>query len=124
MTDFSDDDIFLWNGTTRAQRAVRRPGGRTRTHHVVRRSAPLPPLEREREADFWADDVPSVDAWIPLSEPAQSRPSRGPGVDPRLLRLGLVVVALVLMVPVALAMRRDDGGELRSAEPSRLASAS
>jgi Transglycosylase SLT domain len=123
MTDFSDDDILFWDGRARARRAARQPGERTRTHHVVTRRAPLPPLERDREAEFWHDDTPSVDAWIPTLEPARPRPARGPGVDPRLLRLGVAVVALVLMVPIALAMRRDDGGEVRSQDPTGLVSA-
>jgi hypothetical protein len=125
MTDFSDDDILYWDGSARTRRASqRRPGERTRTHHVVSRAAPLPPLDRERDVDFWADDAPPVDAWVPALEPARPRPTRGPGVDPRLLRLGLALVAVVVMVPIALAMRRDDGGEVRSQDPTGLASAS
>jgi hypothetical protein len=116
MTDFSDDDdAAAVRGQSR--RAAR---GRTRTHHVVRRSAPLPPLERDEDAEFW----PGVDAWVPTLDPTQDRRRRvrGVGVDPRLLRLGVVAVAAVLMIPIALALREDsDGGEVRSQEPAAFA---
>jgi Transglycosylase SLT domain len=129
MTDFTDDDAAVWgqsdwargSGISRSRRAAR-TGTRTRTHHVVRRSAPLPPLDRGEDAGFWPDD-----AWIPTLEPAQSRPSRdrGVGVDPRLLRLGVVAIAMVLMIPIALALRENgDGGEVRSQEPAAFASPS
>ena len=113
MTDFTDDDAAIRGRSRRAA------GPRTRTHHVVRRSAPLPPLERD-DSGFWTD----VDAWIPTLEPAQDprRRARGGGVDPRLLRLGAVAIAAVLMIPIAVALREDgDGGEVRSQEPAGLA---
>ena len=87
---------------------------------MVRRSAPLPPLERDEDAEFW----PGVDAWVSDLEPAQDRRRRfrSVGVDPRLLRLGVVAVAAVLMIPIALALREDrDGGEVRSQEPAAFA---
>ena len=114
MTDFTDDDAAVRGRSRRAA------GARTRTHHVVRRSAPLPPLERDDDSGFWTD----VDAWIPTLEPAQDprRRARGVGVDPRLLRLGAVAIASVLMIPIALALREDgDGGEVRSQEPAAFA---
>ncbi len=116
MTDFTDDDAAFWAQSRRAAR----PGARTRTHHVVQRSAPLPPLERGEHAEFW----PDVDAWIQTLEPSQDRRRRrGVSVDPRLLRLGVVAIATVLMIPIAVALREDsDGGEVRSQEPAAVAS--
>lgn len=125
MTDFTDDDSTFWDGRARTRRATgQRSGRRTRTHHVVTRSAPLPPLEREHDAEFWAEDAAPVDAWIEALEPARPRPARRAGVDPRLLRLGLAVTALVLMVPIALALRKDDDAGLRSQDPTAVVSAS
>jgi cell division septation protein DedD len=150
MTSFHDDTPFWdepdWSGITDTPRPRRTYGERTRTHHVVVRKTPLPPLERSRDADFWSEewpddeDFPGVDAWV---EPLETAPRqvesrrRGVGVDPRLLRLGALTAAIVLMVPIALALR-DDGrdGDLRSTDvggtgaettttagPSRLADA-
>jgi Transglycosylase SLT domain len=131
MTNFDDETPFWdepdWGQITetpRSRRAARRvPGERTRTHHVVVRKTPLPPLDRAGDADFWSDGWPDdecadVDAWVepletaPLREPF--RRSRGVSVDPRLLRLGALTAAVVLMVPIALALRADGGGDLRS----------
>src|SRR3954469_12388785 len=121
MTDFDDDSPF-WDppelgdipGSPR-----RGYGERTRTHPVVVRKTPLPPLDRIDDAHFWADaghdgdDWPDVDAWVQPVDTAptgvrSSRAGRG-SVDPRLLRLGALVAAVVLMVPIAL-MLRDGGG--------------
>jgi hypothetical protein len=142
MTDFTDDDTAVWeqsdwtptSGSQRPRRVAR-----TRTHHVVQRSSPLPPLERGAQSGFWTDetwpdrdrDAVGVDNWAAL-EPARApalrrrraRPTSGSvGVDPRLLRLGVVAIAMVLMIPVALALREDRGGdEVRSQEPAAFAS--
>jgi hypothetical protein len=129
MTRFDDDTPFWdepdWSGITETPRPRRTYGERTRTHHVVVRRTPLPPLERSGDADFWAEEWPDdvdpgdVDAWVEPLETASPRASsrrRGAGVDPRLLRLGALAAATVLMVPIALALRDDGaGGELRSA---------
>jgi hypothetical protein len=126
-----DDDTPFWDepersGITETPRPRRRYGERTRTHHVVVRKAPLPPLERSRGADLWSDgwpddeDFADVDAWVEPMETAPRRtgsPRRGVGVDPGLLRLGAVAAAIVLMVPIALALRDDGGdGNLRSTD--------
>ncbi len=131
MTSFHDDnplwDETDWSGVPGTPRPRRTYGERTRTHHVVVRKAPLPPLERSRDADFWSagwpdDDLGDVDAWV---EPLETVPRRGGshrrrvGVDPRLLRLGAITAAIVLMIPIALALRKDDGGsDLRSTDPA------
>jgi transglycosylase-like protein with SLT domain len=109
MTDSTDDTAFWdppdWvNETPRPRRA---PGRRTRTHHVVTRDEPLPPLERTGE----------VDVWLEPHEPARRARRRAVGVDPRLLRLGAASAAIVLMVPVALALRGEDAGGVRSSSP-------
>ncbi len=101
MTSFDDDTLFWdepdWSGITETPRPRRRYGERTRTHHVVVRKAPLPPLERSPGADLWSEgwpddeDFADVDAWVEPTETAPRRigtQRRGIGVDPRLLRLG------------------------------------
>jgi hypothetical protein len=131
MTSFHDDTPFWdepdWSGITETPRPRRTSGERTRTHHVVRRQTPLPPLDRSGDADFWSEGWPDdehpadVDAWV---EPLETVPPRtgsrrrGLGVDPRLLRLGALTAAVVLMVPIALALRDDGGGggDLRSTD--------
>src|SRR5262245_59883585 len=123
MTRFHDDnplwDDTDWSGVPESSRPRRTYGERTRSHHIVARKTPLPPLERSRDADFWSEgwpddeDLADVDAWV---EPVETVPRRdgsrrrGVGVDPRLLRLGALTAAVVLMVPIALALRNDDGG--------------
>jgi hypothetical protein len=65
------------------------------------------------------DQTGAVGAWV---EPLESTPGRAGrrrrvGVDPRLLRLGIVSVAVVLMVPVALAVRDSGPSAVRSSGP-------
>jgi hypothetical protein len=124
MTDFDDDSPF-WDPPEWGKipgPARRAHGERTRTHHVVVRRSPLPPLDRIWDADAWAGGVPDseeppdVDAWL---EPVETAPRRvrfrgRAGVDPRLLRLGALVTAVVLMVPIALALRDRGGSGLRT----------
>jgi hypothetical protein len=109
MTDSTDDPSF-WDPpdwVTQTPRSRRAPGRRTRTHHLVERHEPLPPLDRTGEVEVWVEPL----------EPAPRGRRRAIGVDPRLLRLGVASAAIVLMVPVALALRGEDGGEVRSSSP-------
>ncbi len=106
MTDFDDDNTFEsgWGRTG----ADRTPYRRTRTHHVVDHDGPpTMPIEMFDEVDPWVEHA-----------------GRGVmGVDPRLVRVGAVAAAAVLMIPLALALREDDGGTLR-ADPSAITSTS
>jgi hypothetical protein len=80
----------------------RQPFERTRTHHVVTRSTPaVPPV---------AD---AVDGWAPVDHWVEPEPNRasGIGVDPRLLRVGALVGAAVLLVPVVASLGGDPGEE-------------
>ena len=106
MTDF-DDDITFESGWGRTG-ADRTPYRRTRTHHVVDHDGPpTMPIEMFDEVDPWVEHA-----------------GRGVmGVDPRLVRVGAVAAAAVLMIPLALALREDDGGTLR-ADPSAITSTS
>jgi Transglycosylase SLT domain len=131
MTNFDDDtpiwDEPDWSQIPETPRPRRVSGERTRTHHVVVRKTPLPPLDRARDADFWSDDEwADVDAWVEPLETApvraRSHGSGGVGVDPRLLRLGGLAAAVVLMVPIALAVRDDGSGDLQSADAAAAAS--
>src|SRR5262245_4945462 len=115
MSDF-DDDTQHWEDPewvrtgevpvtpTPARRPRRsrgsRTGGieRTRTHHVVA----SPPVDDAY--DDLAGDWSPVDHWI---EPEYHGPRRAGMVDPRLLRIGAVVVAAVLAIPIAMAMRSE-----------------
>jgi Transglycosylase SLT domain len=129
MTSYHDDTPFWdepdWSGITETPRPRRTHGERSRTHHVVVRKTPLPPLERSGDADFWSEgwpdeDLADVDVWVEPLETVRPRAAgrnRGIGVDPRLLRLGALTAAVVLMVPIALALRDDGGGgDLRSTD--------
>jgi LysM repeat protein len=78
---------------------------RTRTHHVVT-SRPTD----ESYDDFTGDWAP-VDHWV---EPEVHRARRLGGVDPRLLRIGAVAAAGVLMIPITLALRDKPTDGVRS----------
>ena len=54
------------------------------------------------------DAFDEVDPWVEPDDAGLV------GVDPRLVRVGAIAAAAVLMIPVALALREDGGGELRS----------
>jgi LysM repeat protein len=79
---------------------------RTRTHHVVTAR----PVD-EGYDDFTGDWSP-VDHWV---EPEPRRRRRSPGVDPRLVRIGAVAAAGVLMIPLGLALRDSPQDGVRSA---------
>ena len=79
--------------------AVRpQPYRRHRTHHVVEHDGPpTMPHDAFGEVDPWAE-----------------HDERVAGVDPRLVRIGALAAVAVLMIPVALAVRDDGGGDLRT----------
>jgi LysM repeat protein len=108
MSDF-DDETQYWDGwsDTGAQspRSPRRRVERTRTHHVVTTR----PVD-EAYDDFTGDWSP-LDHWVE-TEPRPVR--RSTGVDPRLVRLGAVAAAGVLMIPLALALRESPQDDVRS----------
>jgi hypothetical protein len=80
---------------------------RTRTHHVVRRTEAPVMVEGDELDDEWADDSwAPVDHWVDPVEHDAVRPVAG--VDPRLVRVGAIAAAAVLMIPLGLALRDDD----------------
>jgi len=122
MTDHFDDETQFWDKpewiptgqTPRVQRD--RTGGfeRTRSHRIVqkREAAPSDPVPFTVVSfdDFApeADDVwDGVDQWVePLEEPHRAGYV---GVDPKLVRIGVAGLVGVLMIPIALALRDDEG---------------
>ena len=128
MSDHLDDETQFWDKpewiptgqTPRVQRD--RTGGfeRTRSHRIVRKDDPQPvgrtpdavPFKVVSFDDFAPEDDDvwdDVDHWV---EPLEETPRRVGfvGVDPVLLRIGAAGLVGVLMIPIALAMRDDDGG--------------
>jgi hypothetical protein len=105
MSDFDDtsyrDDAphQIASGPSRpGRRTGRRHVERTRTHHVVT-SRPVDDADEDLAA-HWSP----VDHWV---EPELHHARRLTAIDPRLVRVGAVVVAVVLAVPIALAMRGE-----------------
>ncbi len=81
---------------------------------MVRRDDPLPPTMAMAFDDFAPhEDDPWGDVEH-LVEPVEERAVPFVGVDPRLMRIGAVALAGVLMIPLALALREDADGGLRS----------
>ena len=136
MADHFDDDRSFWGDGSRRRSdptgATPRSGfERTREHKVVTRRTP-PPVEApvvehdvatedehdELWARFGASDAaePEVDAWVE-PERERARPAGGPGIDPRLLRIGALAAATVVLVPVVLAIADGGSGDdVRSSE--------
>ena len=120
MTD-TFDDTRSWDEpagvrTGQMERVPGRRGSfeRTRSHRVVRRDGPLSPTMAMTLDDFapheddpWGD----LEHWV---EPIEERAVPVVGVDPRLVRIGVVALAGVLMIPLALALREDADEGLRS----------
>ena len=124
MADQFDDDPSFWG--EQPTRRLQRPGAnkraefeRTREHKVVPRrpSAPPPPFYDQAQYadtdpveggddqawdDFGAGDV---DPWV--AEPPARRSALG--VDPRLMRIGALAAAAVLLVPLVMAVTADGG---------------
>ena len=110
MSNYFDDDDAFWDGTgfdpdrtSQIERVRGRSVDRTRTHHVVRREEPLDQL----------DDGSSM--WLEPSSRIAERLGPLGTVDPRVLSVGAVALAVVLAVPLFGAL--GDGGngdELRA----------
>src|SRR5215218_7541342 len=80
---------------------------RTRSHHVVTTRA----VDDDAYEDLYGDWTP-VDHWVETEARAPRR--RLGGVDPRLIRIGAVAAAGVLMIPIALALRGEPADDLRT----------
>jgi LysM repeat protein len=110
MSNYFDDDDAFWDGTgfdpdrtSQIERVRGRSVDRTRTHRVVRREEPLDQL----------DDGSSM--WLEPSSRIADRLGPLGTVDPRVLSIGAVALAVVLAVPLFGAL--GDGGngdELRA----------
>ena len=122
MTDSLDDTRFWdepgWTttGPVEQTRARARGGSfeRTRSHRDVRRDDG-PPAEAMTFDDFAPhDDDPwgQVDHWVEPLEHVRSRAFAV--IDPKLLRIGAVAMAGVLMIPLAIALRDDSSDGVRS----------
>ncbi len=105
MSNYFDDDTF-WDGpnldpdrTSQIDRVRRRSPERTRTHHVVRREEPLDDL----------DDGSSM--WIEPAPPIARRLGPLGAVDPRVLSIGAVAMAVVLAVPLFGALGDSGNGD-------------
>src|SRR3954452_21255577 len=97
-------------GTHRITRTGRHRTERTRTHHVVIDTRPVD----ESYDDFDGDWAP-VDHWVETeARPPRRRGAGLAGIDPRLLRIGAVAAAGVLLIPIALALREKPQDGLRS----------
>jgi len=106
----------------RASRARRSHTGRghrferTRTHHVVTSSS-RQDVDEAAAPPAGFDDGSPVDHWV---EPQANRSTVG--VDPRLLRVGAIVGAAVLVIPIGLALRDDaDSATLAGATATTVA---
>lgn len=107
MTNYFDDDSF-WDetsdrtgdATSQIPRANRRIPERTRTHHVVTRDTPRPPLDR-------GDDS----MWVEPRARTNERLGAFGSIDPRLLSVGAIAMAAVMAVPLFGALGNDGGGE-------------
>ena len=119
MSNYFDDDAF-WDGpsadpdrTSQLERVRGRSAERTRTHHVVERDDRLEPL----------DDGSSM--WIEPSRPLTNRLGPLGSVDPRVLSVGAVALAVVLAVPLFGALgNKGSGDELRAVDQQSTTTAS
>jgi hypothetical protein len=112
MSNYFDDDDAFWDEpsfdpdrTSQIERVRRRSPERTRTHHVVRREQPLEHLDDE--STMWVEPAPRIAERLgPLG-----------AVDPRVLSVGAVALAVVLAVPLFGALGDDGNGDaLRTVE--------
>ncbi len=112
MSNYFDDDDAFWDEpsfdpdrTSQIDRVRRRSPERTRTHHVVRREQPLEHLDDE--STMWVEPAPRIAERLgPLG-----------AVDPRVLSVGAVALAVVLAVPLFGALGDDGNGDaLRTIE--------
>ena len=112
MSNYFDDDDAFWDEpsfdpdrTSQIERVRRRSPERTRTHHVVRREQPLEHLDDE--STMWVEPAPRIAERLgPLG-----------AVDPRVLSVGAVALAVVLAVPLFGALGDDGNGDaLRTIE--------
>ncbi len=106
MSNYFDDDDTFWDGpnldpdrTSQIERVRRRSPERTRTHHVVHREEPLDQL----------DDGSSM--WIEPAPPIAQRLGPLGAVDPRVLSVGAVALAVVLAVPLFGALGDSGKGD-------------
>jgi LysM repeat protein len=100
MSDYFDDDAEFWGGqgsagdrTSQIDRVHRRSPERTRSHGIVRRDVPVE--EHDEASEMW------------IESPTQGIVARlGPlsAVDPRVLSIGAVAIAVVLAVPLFSAL--------------------
>ena len=105
MSNYFDDDTF-WDGpnldpdrTSQIERVRRRSPERTRTHHVVRREEPLDQLDDG--SSMWIEPAPRIARRLgPLG-----------AVDPRVLSIGAVAMAVVLAVPLFGALGDSGNGD-------------
>jgi Transglycosylase SLT domain/LysM domain len=119
MSNYFDDDAF-WDGpsidpdrTSQLERIRGRSVERTRTHHVVERDDRREPL----------DDGSSM--WIEPSPPLAGRLGPLSSVDPRVLSIGAVALAVVLAVPLFSALgNKGSGDELRAIDQQSTTTAS
>ena len=98
---------------TRINRTGRHQIERTRSHHIV-----ISTREPDDAYDDLDGDWTPVDHWVETEERAPRR--RLAGVDPRLVRIGAVAAAGLLMIPIALALRDEpaDGMRAEAAAPT------
>ena len=106
MSNYFDDDDTFWDGpsldpdrTSQIERVRRRSPERTRTHHVVRREEPPDDL----------DDGSAM--WVEPSPPIAQRLGPLGAVDPRVLSVGAVALAVVLAVPLFGALGGSGNGD-------------
>jgi LysM repeat protein len=119
MSNYFDDDAF-WDGpsadpdrTSQIERVRGRSAERTRTHRVVERADRREPL----------DDGASM--WIEPARPLSRRLGPLGSVDPRVLSIGAVALAVVLAVPLFGALgNKGSGDELRAVDPQPTTTAS
>jgi LysM repeat protein len=94
-------------GTHRVNRTRRHQIERTRSHHIV--------ISTRTPDDAYDDldgDWTPVDHWVETQERA---PRLGlAGVDPKLIRIGTVAAAGLLMIPIALALRDKPADGMRT----------
>ncbi len=95
-------------GTHRIHRTGRHQVERTRSHHIV-----ISTREPDDAYDDLYGDWTPVDHWVETEEPLPIR-QRLAGLDPRLVRIGAVAAAGLLLIPIALALRSDPADGVRS----------
>ena len=95
-------------GTHRINRTGRHQVERTRSHHIV-----ISTREPDDAYDDLHGDWTPVDHWVETEERTPLR-DRLAGVDPRLIRIGAVAAAGLLLIPIALALRSDPADGVRA----------